>query len=78
MQSLEIYEIIERFEAGGATQSFTYTGANSIMSCLSGIETNSDKEYTFICLDENRNYCFHSVDTVKGFELHVGDYIFSL
>ena len=48
------------------------------MSCLSGIEANSDREYTFICLDENRNYCFHSVDTVKGFELHVGDYIFSL
>ena len=78
MQSLEIAELIERFEAGGATQSFTHTGANNIMSCLSGIEANSDREYTFICLDENRNYCFHSVDTVKGFELRVGDYIFSL
>ncbi len=78
MQSLEIYELIERFEAGGATQSFTHTGVSNIMSCLSGIEANTDREYTFICKDEQGSLSLHSVDSLKGFELHVGDYIFSL
>jgi hypothetical protein len=78
MESLKIHEIIERFEYEGTTQSFTYKDANSIMSCLSGIEANHYKEYTFLCLDENQNFCFHSVDSIKGFKLHVGGYIFSL
>jgi len=78
-KDLELVELIERFQAGGAVQSFTYTGTDSIIKNVLRIEENPGSEYTFVCLDEARNYCFHSIDSIKGYWLSVGDkYVFTL
>jgi hypothetical protein len=72
MEKLEIVEIKEKFSGGGATQCFTYSGVNWIMDVLSRLGANPESEYTFICLDESKNYCFHSIDSIRGAELSAG------